>query len=303
MSYTRRQVLLGASSLTAVSIAARLGAATSEIRTWRQYVNCRWGQIHLNMAEPVSTTANHPPFVCLHQTPRSGEDYRELQRVMAVDRLVVAPDTPGYGNSSKPPQEPTMEEYGSTMLEAFNNLGYGEGGDQGPIDILAYHTGNFIALEMARQQPSLIRKLVMIGIPMLSTDTRALYLEQNSKPNPVLNDPNYVPGFFQKEVLDREMPGINKERNLDFLISRLRAGVRSRYASSAVYRYEYEPVIRSLKHPVLIPIIDEILKAESRKAATIIENAVAVERMDLDDQVWHVAPEELAAVIKPFLDS
>ena len=116
MTVSRRHILAGSVSLAALGISPWAPArADGHVRSWRQYATGGWGQIHMFMAEPATGAGDKTPLVCLHQSPTSGAYYKEFQAVMAADRLVISPDTPGYGSSTAPPSQPDMEDYGSTI--------------------------------------------------------------------------------------------------------------------------------------------------------------------------------------------
>lgn len=194
-----------------------------------------------------------------------------------------------------------MEDYGAAMVEAFNSLGYGEGGDKGPIDVLGFHTGNFVILEMARQQPSLIRKMVMPGIPYYPEEDREIMREQYGLPRPLFTDPNYIPDYFKAAVTDRES-NLSGARLLELFTERLRAGAKSHYGFDAVFRYHPDPVLTAITHPVFLPILNESLADQTRVAGTMIANAEVREMMQLDGRVWFDSPERLAEPVRRFLD-
>jgi pimeloyl-ACP methyl ester carboxylesterase len=310
MALSRRQILAGSASLASLTLLApRRSRADGSVRTWKQYAAGGWGQIHMWMAEPASHKGaepadgprDKPPLVCLHQSPTSGAYYKEFQAVMAKDRLVISPDTPGYGGSTAPPSQPVMEDYGRAMVEAMNDLGYGDGGAKGPIDVLGFHTGNFVAIEMARQQPNLIRKMVMPGIPYFAPDERPAKAEQYAGARPYFTDPDYMRRSYQGAVYNNDN-GVAKDRQLEMFVERLRSGTKSHYGFVAVFRYNPDPVLKALDKPVLLPILNETLAEPTRISGKMIKNAEFVELMDLDGLVWFLAPERLATVVRPFLD-
>lgn len=307
MTLSRRLLLAGSASVIALTVAhPRPGRADghirNQVRSWRQYATGGWGQIHLWMAEPTSSPGQKTPLVCLHQSPTSGAYYKEFQAAMAQDRLVISPDTPGYGGSTAPPSQPDMEDYGTAMIEAFNGLGYGDGGDKGPVDVLGFHTGNFVAMEMARQQPSLIRKMVMPGIPYYPPGERATRLGQYANPRPYFTDPDYMERSYLGTVYNNDN-GVPKERQLEMFVERLRSGTKSHYGFDAVSRYNPDPVLKSLEHPVLLPIINETLAEPTRIAGKMIRNATAIEMMELDNRVWFLNPVPLAEAVRTWLDA
>ena len=302
MKLSRRQILAGSASIAAFAASQprMTSAATHDTRAWRQYVRSGRGQIHLWMAEPKDGPGDLTPLVCMHQSPTSGAYYKEFQAVMAADRLVISPDTPGYGGSDAPTSIPTMEDYGRAVADGLENLGFGSGG-KGPIDILGFHTGNFVAMEIARQRPGLVRRMVMPGIPYYPADEREAKRVQYAQPRPYFTDPDYMARSYMSGVYNRDA-GVSKERHLEMFVERLRAGTKSHYGFDAVFRYDPEPILRGLKQPVLLPILNETLAEPTRNAGQMIEYKTFVDLMDLDGWAWFTAPERIAAVVRPFLD-
>lgn len=302
MRLSRRHVLAGSASLAALaSTAPRLSKADGHLRSWRAYAKGGWGQIHLWLAEPSSGPGDKTPLVCLHQSPTSGAYYKEFQAVMAEDRLVISPDTPGYGGSTAPPAQPDMEDYGRAMVEALNDLGYGPGSNKGPVDVLGFHTGNFVAIEMAIQQPGLVRKLVMPGIPYYPAEERESKRQQYGNPRPYFTDPEYMNRSYLNSVFNADDTW-SKERRLEMFTERLRAGTKSHYGFDAVFRYNPDPVLKALTQPVLLPILNETLAEPTRVAGQMISNVTFVDLMDLTGLAWFNAPERIAAVTRSFLD-
>ena len=79
MTLTRRQILAGSASIAALGITTpKSSRADGHVRSWRQYANGGWGQVHLWMAEPALGPGNKTPLVCLHQSPTSGAYYKEF---------------------------------------------------------------------------------------------------------------------------------------------------------------------------------------------------------------------------------
>ena len=301
MTVSRRQILAGSVSLTVLGARPWTPArADGHVRSWRQYATGGWGQIHMFMAEPATGAGNKTPLVCLHQSPTSGAYYKEFQAVMAEDRLVISPDTPGYGGSTAPLTQPDMEDYGAALVDALRDLGYGPDG-KGPVDLLGFHTGNFVGMEVAHQAPALVRKLVMPGIPYYPAGEREDKRIQYGQPRPYFSDPDYMRTSYMASVYNREGP-LSKDRNLEMFVERLRAGTKSHYGFDAVFRYNPDPILQAVEQPVLLPILNETLAEPTRMAATMIKNATVVDMMGLDGQAWFSAPHRLAAVIQPFLD-
>ena len=134
----------------------------------RGFADMRWGQIHYRMATPSLPAAQRKlPLVLLHQSPLSSLEYGPLITEIGRDRVVVAIDTPGQGNSDGPPSEASIAEYSAAILDALKALGFGP---QKPFDLLGNHTGTSLAIEIALQEPKMVRQIVMTGMYMASAE-------------------------------------------------------------------------------------------------------------------------------------
>ena len=313
ISTARRSILLGTAAITLMSAnmsAARATDSNVKIKCWRHYADCRYGQIHMVSAEPADGSGKgKTPLVCLHQSPTSGDYYREFQMLMARDRLVICPDTSGYGGSDHPTSVPTMADLGGAMVEAFVNMGYGKNApgtkSMGPLDWLGFHTGNYVITEVVAQRPDLVRRLIMPSIPYYAASEREAKRVQFAQPRPYFTDPDYVGKSFKDAVIDSKSP-LPKERLLDFFVERLRAGPESWWGFGAVFRYDADAALAKIKQDVLLPIMSlETLAEPTRVAAKLMKNAKSVTMIDLpglNGNNWQTSPEKILDAIKPWLD-
>ena len=128
----------------------------------RGLVDGRFGQVHYRMVRPSKPTAI--PLVMFHQSPASGRAYQELLVQMGIDRVTVAPDTPGFGDSAPPPAPPTIADYAAAMGDFLDAMGLGT------VDVLGDHTGAKIAVELAQQRPTQIRRLIFNACPVYTPE-------------------------------------------------------------------------------------------------------------------------------------
>jgi len=124
----------------------------------RAYAEGRYGQVHYRIARPVAPATR--PLVCFHLSPVSGVVYERFLASMGQDRVCVAPDTPGYGQSDPPPGPPSIADLAAALGGLIDSLGLGE------VDLMGYHTGSKIAVELALQRPAQVRHLVLIAAPV-----------------------------------------------------------------------------------------------------------------------------------------
>ena len=297
---SRRTVLVGGGALM-VGFSLPRRARAAEVQIWRHYADTRYGQMHFRSAEPADGSgADRTPLVCLHQSPGSALEFVDFQAVMAVDRRVLCPDTAGYGASDGPTTQPDMDDYGAALAEALTELGYGADG-AGPVDLLGFHTGNFVASSLAVQRPDLVRRLVMPSIPYFPPRAREERRQQYGQPRPYFTDPDMVGSSYRTTVLERNN-GVPIARRHDLFVSRLRAGPDSHFAFDAVFRYDADAALAAITQPVLLPVLNETLAEPTRQAARLIKNGELLERPDLNGLVWFLRPGEMVEMARPFLD-
>jgi pimeloyl-ACP methyl ester carboxylesterase len=298
--FNRRTALVGGGGLL-LGLGLPPPASAAQIHIWRHYADTRYGQMHFRSAEPADGSgADRTPLVCLHQSPGSALEFLEFQAVMAADRRVLCPDTAGYGASDGPTTQPEMDDYGGALADALTALGYGAEG-AGPVDVLGFHTGNFVATALALQRPDLVRRLVMPSIPYFPPELREARRVQYGQPRPYFTDPDMVGSSYRSTVLERNN-GVPIQRRHDLFVSRLRAGPDSYFGFDAVFRYDADTALAAITQPVLLPVLNETLGEPTRQASSLIKNAELLERPDLNGLVWFLRPGAMADVVRGFLD-
>lgn len=110
------------------------------------------------------------PVLLLHQSPRSSAELVPLMRLLAPQFLVVAPDTPGYGQSdpvAPSSTEPTIDVFADAVVDFAGALGLGR------FALYGSHTGAIIATRVAHRHPQRVAALVANGILMTSPEERS----------------------------------------------------------------------------------------------------------------------------------
>jgi pimeloyl-ACP methyl ester carboxylesterase len=123
----------------------------------RQYVDSRFGQSHLYRAGPMQDSG-HPPLMCFHMSPWAAIYYQDLLAEMGKDRLAIAVDTPGFGNSDAPPKPPAISDFAAAMGDVVDALGIQT------LNVMGDHTGAKVALELARQRPEQVQRVIMLSL-------------------------------------------------------------------------------------------------------------------------------------------
>ncbi|MEJ0006073.1 MAG: alpha/beta fold hydrolase [Steroidobacteraceae bacterium] len=133
--------------------------ATPRVR--RGYFESRYGQLHVHNAIPPGGGFDEATsLLCLHATPRSASSVMPLLAIMGMDRSVYAPDLPGYGSSDAPPALPTIADYANAVGDFCTSMRFRQ------IDVVGYQTGALVAAELALALPTVVRRVVLMGVPV-----------------------------------------------------------------------------------------------------------------------------------------
>lgn len=116
--------------------------------------------------EPESGSRKNP-LILLHPLPHNGSFFSVIAPLLAQDRLVLAPDYPGYGASWPLEGPPTISLYAQAVLEAWLSLGVGR-----QPDLFGFHTGCLVAPELALCNSGQVGRLVLVDVPYFSAEER-----------------------------------------------------------------------------------------------------------------------------------
>lgn len=259
----------------------------------RGYGDSRFGQIHYRLARPDSGKTASPPLVALHLSPNSGQVFTTFLPLIAKDRVAIAPDYPGYGMSDAIEGLQRIEDYAAAMLDLLESLSI-----SGPIDLLGYHTGTAVALEMARQQPNRVRKLMLVAVPVLTEEERAAGA---ALPRiPFDTDGEFAKMEWQSSWKWRG-PGQSETSVFATFAEKMRPGARQRGAQ-AILAYNIEPVLKSATQPLMIVRVKDDLWMPSARAYELRPDAGYIELPQYGHGLFHVAPAEMVTISREFLD-
>ncbi len=123
------------------------------------YADTSYGQVH------YAQDGVGPPVVLLHQSPRSGDEYREVLQLLSPRHRAIAPDTIGFGASARIAQH-SIETYADGVCEFAAAQGLTG------FDLVGHHTGGVVAVEVAARRPDLVRRLVLSSTPYIDAAAR-----------------------------------------------------------------------------------------------------------------------------------
>jgi pimeloyl-ACP methyl ester carboxylesterase len=275
-------------------------ANTSDGALRRAYIDSRYGQLHYRIVLPRQAPTA-PPLVCLHQTPSSGRDWEPVLTELAADRVVVAPDTPGYGMSDPPPTPLEIVDFAAIMLRFMDDLAAATVVPRGPFDIMGMHTGSVTATEMARAYPARVRKLVLFGLAAYDADLRAQKLAKLAENFPPPgSDLAHVEKLWS--VISRlSDPRKTAEDRHVGMAECLRLGSRMPWGYIAVYRYDFLAAMPQVRQPVLVINPEDDLWAVTRATSHLLPNGRRFDMPGVAHGVLTIEKTRVVGAIQEFI--
>lgn len=218
-------------------------AQTQTVNVKKGYVDGRFGQIHYRLARP-NRDSGKTPLLCFHMSPYSSIIYERFLAEMGRDRLAVAMDTPGFGESDAPADRPSIADYAGTALDLIEGLGLTS------ANVMGYHTGAETAIETALQAPDTIRRVVMVSAPIWTPDelveVKALY-----GPESLTRDGSHLQKWWQSAI-HWSMDGRSLEDIGRVFWARVMNPEHSWWGHAAAFDYALLEALPKVAQPVLI---------------------------------------------------
>jgi len=263
------------------------------------YATTPIGQIHYRIVSPAKDTAK-TPIVFFHPNPFSSLYFVYMLEEMGQDRVAIAFDTPGYGESDKPKAPHSMEQLTKGMAAAIESLGFGEKG-KGKVDVSGYHTGAYIATEIAAARPDLVRRAVLVGVPFWEGEELEKQRKQLLVDKPLTEEPEHVLKEWKAWVTNRN-PNIPLQRAYDVFVESLRSGSDIWWAYNAVLNYDARARFKSITQPVLLLNTAGGLAPFTRNVLPLLKKGKIVEVPELTNGIWDVGADVLGRYMRDYLD-
>lgn len=259
----------------------------------RAYADCRFGQLHYRAATPDSN-GNTVPLLCFHQSPQSGRVFTEVLNNLGQTRAVYAPDTPGFGESDPPTTEPSIEDFADAMEEFIDHLGLES------FDILGYHTGALTGTEIALRRPKHVRRMVLIGLPVLEqTEIDAFFAQP--WPIPMQEDGSHITNEWERSV-KWAGPGMTLPMIQRGFVDKLKAGDCAFWGGQAAMRYPFAEKLPKLEQPILGIGPKDDLWDISPRAEALIKNGTFERWPEHGFGLFDVAKMAIVKKIRAHLD-
>lgn len=289
-----------AAAVLTLMLAAPQALAEDAVGFHREYVTLPHGQVHVLTSRPQTQQALGTPMVCLAPNPASGNYFRLFMAELGRDRVMIAPDYPGLGQSD--PVEAMMDiaGYADVMAATLEGLGYGPEGE-GVVDVCGYHTGAYVAQELAIRRPDLVRRVLLLGIPFYEGAEREAMYAENVVELAVTESFDQLDNSWSFAVTHRQ-DGVRLDRAYANFLDAAKARPVRHQAYHAAFSYPGEVQAPKLTQPVLILNTHGSLAGQTRALAPYFPDAELIEIPELHHGVFDVGARLLAEKARPFLD-
>jgi pimeloyl-ACP methyl ester carboxylesterase len=239
------------------------------------------------MAGVVSSHA----LVLLHQTASAGVMFDALMPHLDV-AFVVAPDTPGFGNSFIPSEPFSISVAADAIYSALARAGIKT------FDLFGHHTGAAVAVQIATEHPHVVRKIALSGPPLL-TDAQKEGLTKTIAP-PVLDESgSYLLSTWNR--IRKRAPQAPRTFTLRETLLTLSVGTRYPEAYHAVFAMDFGAQLKTLFHPVLVLGGEhDPLRASVEPTAALLANSQIAIIPDAGPFMCDLQPPQVAALLNPF---
>ena len=261
----------------------------------RQYVDSRFGQSHLYRAGPLQDHGQ-APLMCFHMSPWAAVYYEPLLAEMGKDRLAVAVDTPGFGNSDAPPSVPSISDFAAAMGDVVDALGIKT------LNVLGDHTGAKVALELARQRPTQVQRVIMLSLAVWTDEEIAHRTEEG--PHEVPADGSHLVSSWASMV-EMSMPERSLDRLGEIFYARHLHHTTAHWGHVAAAGYRAKDALLEVKQPIMILNPEDDLYRITPRAKQFLTHPQSHIR-DLPGWGYgflEVKVPELAAMAREFLDT
>ncbi|GAB5486934.1 MAG: hypothetical protein Pars2KO_05040 [Parasphingorhabdus sp.] len=265
----------------------------------RKFVDGRYGQVHLRIVEPEAS--RHIPLICLHMFPQSGRNFEKFIKLIGSDRIVVAPDFPGYGESESPDHPITAADYAKAIWDIVEGLRSTMAFDQ--IDLFGIHAGSKLAVEIAYQNPTFIRKLILASAAVLLPEE--IEGMKDSLSHIKLDREGNRFKHFWNMLLRNQGADLSLELAATNFGEMVRSGEKYGWGHRAVFEYNslFPERLASLPHPIALLNPEDDLYEMTPRSLEYIQNGEMVDLPGWGHGFLDARAEELSEIVRNFLDN
>jgi pimeloyl-ACP methyl ester carboxylesterase len=264
-------------------------------RIRKTYIECRFGQLHVTTAFPVGGGFDeHPTLVCVHRCPLSSRVLRPFIEEIGRDRSVYAPDLPGCGESDPPPPKPSIADYAAALTDFLDQMRFRQ------VDVLGHHTGSLVAAELAIARPDVVRRLMFVGLPILSGEERAVWA-RSVTPLAAAADGGHLQVDWQRTIASQD-PAVRLEATAEDFAIKLHNGPNFWWMPYAALGFAAGERLPLVRQPVLLVRTKDHLWDASLRARALLRDVKVLDLPANGSGIFRAAPKVIAQHLRAFLD-
>ena len=187
-----------------------------------------------------------PTLLLLHQSPSSSAMYEDLMIALSSGFHILAPDTPGFGESDVLPgdvHEISISDYADAIHGFLTAMGVKQ------CYVFGHHTGASIAVALEHDYPGTAIAMALSGPPLL-TDVQKQSLPGLASPIEIAADGSHLQQMWQRiSAKDPDAPLAILQREV---ISALNCGDSYQASYQAVTEQPFAEQLPALSCPVLV---------------------------------------------------
>jgi pimeloyl-ACP methyl ester carboxylesterase len=231
--------------------------------------------------------------------PKSGRSFHQILPYLSSDRLVVAPDYPGHGESDFPPDEPhvTVEDYADSIGEVIAHL------NLEAVNLIGYHTGSMVAVELARQHPLLVKKVINIAAPIF-TESELNHFGGYFSPTPLDEEGNRFRIMWER-IMKYRGPGMTLEQCAVSMAENMRGGEYYEWGHRAAFKYAeaYTRYLGDISQPLLVMNPKDDLYEQTKRVDAFLKTGTRVDYLNWGTGLLDVFSEPVAQEMLNFFDN
>ncbi|MFL2770833.1 MAG: alpha/beta fold hydrolase [Rhodospirillaceae bacterium] len=232
----------------------------------RGYADGRFGQIHYRIAKPDIDTGKRP-LLCFHMSPYSSIIYERFLGEVGKDRVGIAMDTPGFGNSDPPPKQPAIEDYAGVATDLLDMMGIVS------ADVMGYHTGSKVAVQVAIDNPNRIHRVVMVSAPIY-TEEDLIEVKRLYGQEPLTADGSHLQSWWQSAVR-WSMAGRSLEDIGQVFWARVLNPAISWWGHAAAFAYDSKAAIPRVMQPIKVLNPEDDVWERTPRAKDLFSNPIS----------------------------
>ncbi len=273
------------------TVPGRTGAASPRVR--RGYFECRYGQLHVhNSIPPGGGFDEATSIICLHDFPLSGRMFHRLLAVLGRDRSAYAPDLPGYGASDAPAARPSIADYAASIADFCDLMRFRQ------VDVLGFHSGSLVATELALARPAVVRRLVLLGVPLPSESEREAF-RRAPWPSAPQEDGSHL-SIEWRRSLEARGTGVPLAVVARNFADKLSHGAEACWGVAASHAYPLRERLAAVTQPVLILRARDALSDSTARSRELHPRARFADLADPSSEPLETAPEAIVSALRDF---